>query len=35
MAQLQKLQDLVAEGNEDRLRSKLSAIRETRREMFP
>jgi prephenate dehydrogenase len=35
MSQLQVLQDLVAERNEDRLRSALSAIRETRREMFP
>jgi prephenate dehydrogenase len=35
MSQLQKLRDLVAEGNEDRLKTTLSAIRETRREMFP
>jgi prephenate dehydrogenase len=35
ISQLQELQSLVDEGHEDELRARLSAIRETRREMFP
>jgi prephenate dehydrogenase len=35
LAQLAGLKDMVASGDEDVLRARLSAIRETRREMFP
>ena len=35
MAQLQRLADLVAEGDEDTLRTTLSVIRDKRKEMFP
>jgi prephenate dehydrogenase len=35
ISQLRELQSLVAEKDEDKLRATLSAIRETRKEMFP
>lgn len=35
ISQLQALQRLIDQGDEDKLRAKLSAIRETRKEMFP
>jgi prephenate dehydrogenase len=35
LAQLEALKDLVGSGDEDALRARLSAIRATRREMFP
>ncbi|HUT21002.1 MAG TPA: prephenate dehydrogenase [Anaerolineae bacterium] len=35
LSQLEQLRELVASGDEDALRARLSAIRETRREMYP
>jgi prephenate dehydrogenase len=35
MSQLQKLTDLMADGDEDELRARLSTIRQKRKEMFP